>query len=320
MGLRLLRPCRKEDPLLKIVRDTYHAQPVGAPRGDVDFLHVLVDRGNGTFAPWGPLAALLTRQPPLDQVLGPPKPQVAHDLSGKQSGSVRLSAGLEILGALLTAFGVPVPGVEASFESTRALSFRFSRVTERLTTAAELGNALHGRRLRKSNVASRLLTEKGTALIITSVLESPELVVSAHSTRGANAGVKILPIKEAIDIGEADLEAQVRRGKELVLTSQSPAVFGFRCLRLDISQDGDLDGVGLGPKRVVVSALSQQLPIIYASEPGGLDPDSITSGRRKVTRRGGIVEAVAVEAGPTVVNASPVLLASEPSILVSSYD
>jgi len=316
MALRLLNPCRREDPLLKIVREKYHAQAVGAPRGDIDFLHVLIDRGNGRYRPWGPLTKLVTGRLPLRDALGPPEPQVAHDLSGQESGSVRLSAGLEILGAVLTALGVPVPGVDASFDSTRSLRFRFSRVTERFTTAADLGNALHGRRLRKSNLATKLLTEKGTALIITSVLESPEVIVTADGTKGARASISLLPINKAIDAGDVELHAQLRRDRELVLTSQAPAVFGFRCLRLDVSRDGDLDGIGLGPSRVVLSALAAQLPIVYASEPDGLDPEAITTGPRKVTRRRGIVEAVSIDDGVTVVTASPVLLASEPSILV----
>jgi hypothetical protein len=313
--MRFLPLCRNDDPLLKIVKEAYHAQPVAMPRGSIALLDVLLEAGGDEYSRWGQLGTLVTGQPGLKAAIGPARPKLVANLSGVRSSTVDIDVGLELVGFILRVFGLPVPGVAAGFKRARTISFKFSSVTERLYSAATIGHALERRRLRKRNAANREIVEKGGALVINSVLESPDFAVRVEKRSGKSAGLDFGLLKE---LGEAraGISIQQTGAHEVSWHATKPAVFAFTALRLRVAEYGGIESIQLGPPRIVLRALTDRRDIIYGSEYAGLDTTDVAS-----TGVGDVIQdrellAIDVPGRPLVVNAAPVELNPEPALLI----
>jgi hypothetical protein len=317
-SMRFVPLCRNEDPLLKLVREKYHAQPVAVPKEGINPLEVLVESGKDEFRGWGPLGDLVTGQPPLEDVLGRARPKLVSDVSGMWSSSVDAGVGLEILGFVLRVFGIPVPGIGAAFTSARKVSFKFSGVTERKYGAGAIGNALARRKLRRRNPANVDIAKKGWALVIDSVLSSRDFAVRVEKKRGTKIGIDYGLLNEAVSAKASASFTKI--GDDVVsFQARKPAVFAFTALRLGVSQYQGFTDIQLGPPRILMRAMTARRGILYGNEFGGLDIGDITStGGAKVIREKGGLLAIDVRDGPLVVNAAPVELRPEPTLLVPS--
>jgi hypothetical protein len=315
--MRLLPLCRKKDPLLKIVRERYGANPVAMPRGDIELLNVLVDAGKGVVKPWGPLGKLVTGRPALEEAVGPSPPAFVADLSGAWSSAVGVKVGLGVLGPVLNAFGVPVPGITAAFNHSGQLSFKFSRVTRRSYSAAIIGDALQGRKLRKHNAATALIAETGSTLIIDCVYESPDFSVRTGRGSGAGAKVDVPAIHKILASANTGVSVERSAQNEVSFQADKPVVFGFTALRLRPDQYRGFRTLQLGPGDVVMRAVTSNRTILYASESDGLDPSLIVStGADEILFYDGLTDVVGVPDGPLVVNAWPVQISDQPALLV----
>jgi hypothetical protein len=285
------------------------------PRGSIGLLEVLVDAGGDEYRRWGQLGKLVTGQPGLQKAIGRARPHLVANLSGVQSSKVAMGIGLELIGFILRVFGLPVPGVAAAFEHARNVSFKFSRVQERIYSAADIGEALERRTLRKRNAATAVIAEKGSALVINSVFESPDFSVRVEKRSGKRAGVDYGLLKELAE-ARADISVQQTGANEVSWQADEPAVFAFTVLRLGVAEFGGITIIQLGPPRVVVRAMTDHRGIVYGSESTGLSISDLTS-----TGLGDVIEeqglfAIDVPDGPLVVNAAPAELNPEPSLLV----
>jgi hypothetical protein len=317
--MRLLPLCKQQDPLLKIVKEQYNAQPVALSQRDLDLLDVLVKRENGSYQRWGALSDLITdRDEVLDLRDGCPRVPVG-DLSGMRSRGVEFHIGLELLGAILNAFGLPVPGICGAIRHSRHLSFKFSGVTKRSFMAAAIGDVLYGRSLRRTNLATSLLAEAGSMLIVDMVLESPSFSVNAEGRTGAGTKVDGPEIVKLVLDAAVGMKAEKTARYEMTFqgTADKPAVFGFSALRLEAAASGRLTKVVIGPPEVVLRSIVSGRPLRYASEPDGLEPlDIFPLGSDEIHLDLGIVDAVGIPDGPVVVNAAPAEIGEPFGLLV----
>jgi hypothetical protein len=200
------------------------------------------------------------------------------------------------------------------------LSFKFSRVTQRVYSAAVIGEALNGRRLRRGNIATKAIEEKGSALIIDSVLESPDFEVTVKQRSKWHAGFDYGVLAEMVT-PELGISLERTGDRELSFRADQPAVFAFTALRLEVGDLGRFTTITLGPSKVVVLGISTGRQILYSSEPSGLELDQMSStAAEAIYGDDGALVAVDVRAGPLVVNASPVELRDQPSLLVPDDD
>lgn len=100
---------RPDDQLVKKVFDLYNANIVRAPGVGLDPYEVVVVKDESDRVEQiGELDSLLTRS--SRRTLPPPEQRRASDLTGTRSSNVELDLGLDLAGALLAAFSVPVSG------------------------------------------------------------------------------------------------------------------------------------------------------------------------------------------------------------------
>ena len=119
----------------------------------------------------------------------PPKPAAA--VNGQKTDALDLSIGLSVLGNTLAAFGVSVPSLDVAYKSAHAVQFSYSNVTITDVAPFDAGSYLAKGELRSDNPAVKnyFLSGQATAYLITQVLKSNSLTVTATDSHGTAVSV-----------------------------------------------------------------------------------------------------------------------------------
>jgi hypothetical protein len=178
---------KKKDPSVTYLNKLGY-NVVKLPRTGIEPMDVI---GRDRTVQWlGPLDSIWNSAIPNPQT-GPPKP--ASAVNGQKSDALDLSVGLSILGNALAAFGVSVPSLDVAYKSAHAVQFSFSNVTITSVAPFAAGSYLAKGELQSDNPAVKnyFLSGKATAYLITEVLKSNSLTVTATDSHGTAVSVDL---------------------------------------------------------------------------------------------------------------------------------
>lgn len=172
-------------------------------------------------------------------------PQVSADniapsgISGKQSSSVDLNIGLNILGNILKALSGTTLGVEAAFKNNKSLTFAYQNVLEDNILLDKLDQYLSSSKFKSNmNMVHEQLTESNVFVIV-STIKSKSVTVQAQAGND-NSGQIDVPLINGIASGS--LKVDVSRATEGTVTftgTAAPVVFGFKAVQIFTNENAD---------------------------------------------------------------------------------
>jgi hypothetical protein len=219
------------DPLLRLAREVFDANPMSAPDTRVKPMVVLTASGSrvGYF---GELAAAMP-----DVKL----PKVRHSLLANMSGQRSGYASVEVASAILGAFlgplaGVPVaPGqLKASFGRSHAsgVSVFFPNPRRDYVDLGELGAAVAGAALPETPATRIFLDGDRDVLLVDSVILSDQIGISVRRRGGAASALGFEPF--------GNLKVSTGGANEVIVKASTWMPFAFSCLRVSLDRDGSI--------------------------------------------------------------------------------
>jgi len=215
---------------------------VRLPRKGIDPLDVL-GRDGKSVERLGRLDQLWTSRKPLPEI-GAPQP--AAYLNGQATSEMALSVGLRVLNGVLKAIGADLPELSFAYKQADSLQFTFGDVTARSVVPLDVGNFLSEGDIRGANpFVERYFADEDTdAFIITEVLQSNEITVSAKDHGGRTVKVDI-PSIQAILGGDVSISANDTAGTKITYKGKEAVTFGFKVF--EIAFDGRWRITGVQP-------------------------------------------------------------------------
>lgn len=163
----------------------------------------------------------------LPEVKGP---NDAATVTGQKSSQLKLSIGLKILSSTLGAMGAAVPDVSLAYSKASSVSFTFTDVKTHAVDALAVGEYLSAGDLSSNNpfVRHYFDDEDSSAFIITEVLRSKSITVTATNDKGAEVGVDLPAIQEAVGV-KVGVTTASSANSTLTYTGAEALTFGFKC-------------------------------------------------------------------------------------------
>lgn len=233
-------PCiNRDDPFTRKVRELYRANVVAAPRAGIDPLDTLAVR-NRSVNVRGALVHMLDGRAELPE----PEATRAAGMSGTRSTSVDLKLGLDLTAKFLTALGVPVPGAEVTaslWKGATRLDFHVEDVVENQVDIAQLGRALHGRRIARTPATEVFFSGDGTGLyVITGTLTTTSFAVHGEAESGQTVSVAVDAIRDLIGEASAGVSWESTRQDTVTFSGPTPVTFAFTAVPCALDPGGNL--------------------------------------------------------------------------------
>ena len=255
---------KKTDPSITYL-NSYGYNVVKMPRAGIEVMD-LVGRDTTTQI-IGPISAIWTSTEP-EPVASPPR--AMPNVNGQKTDSLDLSLGLDVLAGALQALGASAPSLNLAFHRARSVQFAYTGVTLTTVQTVDAGNYLTEGTLKTNNPVYRNYFENpdSHAYLITSVLKSASITVSAKDENGTDVGIDV-PAIEGVVGAKIKIAPGSSSNSSLTFTGTEAVTFGF--IVQEITRDGDvwnLHGVkasgdiafgltahaGDGPKPVIFSS------------------------------------------------------------------
>jgi hypothetical protein len=215
---------------------------VRLPRAGVEPLDILGK--DTTIERLGRVDQMWTSDQPLPPITGP---RDATSVAGQKTSEMKLSVGLKLLSATLGAMGAAVPEVSMAFSKARKVVFTFTDVKTFSAEPLEVGQYLSAGDLATSNPFVRRYfdDEETSAFIITEVLKSTSITVTATNDRGVEVGVDVPAIVQAVGAKVA-VTSTSSTNATLTFTGTELLTFGFKCFGIAFV-DGEWNVISAAP-------------------------------------------------------------------------
>ena len=220
----------------------------------------LLGEANGQRALIGTLDQLIEpNSAPLPTVVS----SVAANINGERSSKLPVEIGLNILGGIISAMGGNL-GIDAAYSNAKRLEFSFADVTRDRANVIQIGDFLSEGKVRWNHpILSRYLFGDGNLYVLTEVVRSPQISVTAFDEHKASLGLDITVIKGIVG-GKVGVAAEGSGNTAVSYKGDTSLAFGFVAIELsagDSNHDGELDLV-FRPVKVGDVALSLASPAV----------------------------------------------------------
>ena len=161
------------------------------------------------------------------------------DIEGKESSRVNVAIGLNILGSFIGALGGGKLGVDAGFKNARTVTFQYTGVMEDTVDILSLEKFIKGGRvstLIPSGTLEKLLDDE--VYVVTSVLKTRKIVVSAQGEGGTSVAVDVPVLKEAVG-GNLKVETGNTRESRVAFEGPVAVAFAFQAVQLVFDESGE---------------------------------------------------------------------------------
>jgi hypothetical protein len=204
------------------------------PRRNIAPLDLLLTGGDG---PW-------TRIGPLEQVVGaggvdPPgvdPPDASPDIGGKVTRKLEIGFALKILSSFLQVFGASA-GLEAKYARATEADLSFEDVTMEFVNLAPLDMYLGAGEVNTAARNVMLWLNDGKCVIVTNVLRSPKITITALHANEGSVEVQVPEIAQAVE-GRVNVSASSERSSRVTFEAaqgELGVAFGFQALQLNYS-------------------------------------------------------------------------------------
>lgn len=177
----------------------------------------------------GPVGSVLinTAMPPASTT------SPVAELSGQQSSKLDVGIGLRVLGNVLQAFGASTPSLDGAFAKAKTLTFTYGNVTSTKVDVGKAAGYLGASSAHPGNPLANhyLLDDDTTAYLITEVLKSNEISITATDANGANVPMDAGVIQGLVG-GKVNIKADSSSAAKLTLSGATPVTFGFKAFEI----------------------------------------------------------------------------------------
>ncbi len=158
---------------------------------------------------------------------------VAGEIKTVTTAELKLSVGLRVLEDILSGLGASVPRVDFAYTGQRSLKFTFGNIRIAKVEPFAVGEYLKAGDLHTANpwVGRYFLDDDADALVLTEVLKSDAVSVTADSSGGTTAGVDVKAIQNVVG-GEVKVGVSGSNQSEVTYTGPRHLTFGFKAYRL----------------------------------------------------------------------------------------
>ncbi|WP_128912302.1 hypothetical protein [Granulicella sibirica] len=245
---------KKTDPSITYL-NSYGYNVVKMPRAGIEVMD-LVGRDETTQI-IGPISAIWTSTEPAPV---PSPPRAMPNVNGQKTDSLDLSLGLDVLAGALQALGASAPSLKLAFHSARSVQFAYTGVTLTTIQTVEAGNYLTEGTLKTDNpvVRNYFFNPDSHAYLITSVLKSASISVSATDANGTDVGIDVPAIQGAVG---ATIKVAPTNSSNSTLTFTGPDAVTFGFVVQEITRDGDQWNLhGVNPSGKIAFAVGPNAP------------------------------------------------------------
>jgi hypothetical protein len=223
---------KKTDPSITYL-NSYGYNVVKMPRSGIEVMD-LVGKDQTTQI-IGPIRSIWTSTEP-EPVPSPPR--AMPNVNGQKTDSLDLSLGLDVLAGALQALGASAPSLKLAFHSARSVQFAYTGVTLTTVQTVEAGNYLTEGTLKTNNpvVRNYFFNPDSHAYLITSVLKSASITVSATDANGTDVGIDVPAIQGVVG---ATIKVAPSNSSNSTLTFTGPEAVTFGFVVQEITRDGD---------------------------------------------------------------------------------
>jgi hypothetical protein len=219
------------------------------PREGVDPLEVL-GRDKDSMEDLGPISTIWTSSVAVPQ----PATTQAVDVNGQKTADLKLSIGLDILASVLQGLGVPSPSLNLAYSKASSVQFTFTNVQVVRVAPLEVGKYLAHGDLDSSNAfASYFQDHSKEAFVITEVLKSNAIKVTAKDDSGVTVGVDVPNIQNILG-AKVSVGTTTTGEKDLTYQGQTMVTFGFKVFGISFDQ-GNWQIHGQAPDKNIAYAM-----------------------------------------------------------------
>jgi|HubBroStandDraft_2_1064218.scaffolds.fasta_scaffold00415_14 hypothetical protein len=194
------------------------------PREGVDPLEV-VGRDNDSLEDLGQISTIWSSKAAVPQVAPPAQ---AVDINGQRTSDLKVSIGLDILASILQGMGIDAPKVTAEYNQAKSIQFTFTDVQVSRVPPLEVGSYLAQGDLDQQNpFASYFQDHNKEAYVITEVLKSQSITVTAKGSSGTTLAVNLPNIQKVVGVN-ASIAASASDNASLTYKGQKLLTFGFK--------------------------------------------------------------------------------------------
>lgn len=161
------------------------------------------------------------------------EPEVAADISGKSTRTLRLQLGLDILGDVLAAMGAPIPGLKAKYEKADGVRFSFCDVELRGSDPLAVGNYLARGELDQANpFVTRFFDDEQSQLyLLTQVLRSRAFSVVTVDSEDSEIAIEVPVVPELLK-ASLTVSAPSSEATSITYEGTQTLTFGFVAVEL----------------------------------------------------------------------------------------
>lgn len=213
---------KKKDPSITFL-NKWGYNVVKLPRAGIEPLDLI---GTDQTTQWlGTLASVWTSKNPAPI---PSPPRAAATVNGQKTDALELSLGLSVLANALSAFGATVPSLNVAYTSASKVQFSYTGVTLTVVSPLDAGNYLAGGTLQTDNPTVQRYFDNPdcTAYLITSVLKSDSISVTATDEHGTGITVDVPAISQLVG-AKVGVKPSAAGSSTLTFTGPEAVTFGF---------------------------------------------------------------------------------------------
>ena len=161
------------------------------------------------------------------------------DIDGKETSKVNAAIGLSILGSFIGALGGGNLGLDAAFSNARTVTFQYTSVMEDAVDVLAVEKFVKAGRIGPhipSGTLEKLLDDE--VYVVTSVLKTKKILVSAQGDGGAAVKVDVPIIQQAVG-ANLKVDAAGTHESRVAFEGAVPVAFAFQAVQLVFDDSGE---------------------------------------------------------------------------------
>jgi hypothetical protein len=238
------------DPLMDLLRDTFHANPIKIPEERYQPL-IAIAKTKRAEKFLGGAIGLFTNKTPYT---GQPMESVMADVSATKTSSVDFDLGFEILDGFLKGMGVSGATIKAKFNGVTKVSFSFQDVKRKYIDIIDLGNFLIGKQFDPASpVCAQFLNRESICTVIDSTINSKKFTMNIEETSDASFKLDTPEIKQIIDKAQVGVSASSASNTQISFDGTKPLAFAFSAIKLRLDDDNKISFAPPEPSRLFLT-------------------------------------------------------------------
>lgn len=241
-----LKLCKKEDALVKFIREELGAMMIKVPSERYQPFMVLEKKRKTKRAHIrGAFSSYLTPDSTFALQAEDLDPTLVANISGKKSVDFDLNIGLKILDGYLEAFlggmGINVPELTLGIKSAKQMAYTFENVHEVAVDHGLLGQALDYCEVQLNAASQPYFGENASDfLMIDRIITSNNFTITTSKENETEIAAELEAVAETIGKLETDLKVTVKSSNTISFEGEKPLAFAFSVVHLILDDNGKI--------------------------------------------------------------------------------